>query len=589
LQANAAIVHAQSAFDAQNTTGNYANSAFIQANAGIYHAQSAYNTANAGFIQANASIVHAQSAYDAANAGFIQANAGIYHAQSAYNTANAGFIQANAAILHAQSSYDTANAGFIQANISILHAQSAFHHANAGYVAANVADGKAVTAGDYANAAFIVANATTIQANSAFDHANSGFIQANSAFFHANSGFIQANASYNQANAVFIVANATTVQANAAFDTANAAFLAANNALDTWVRGQANAAFDKANSAGIAANTPSTKANSAFFHANAAYNHANAAFIKANTGGGGGGGTANAEVQSFTTIADGISSTYTLSYLPISNASVIVSIGGIVQTENVDYVVAASNSTISFTEPPPDGERIRVAGFANVTPYFFDAANSAGAIVNAFNGVGDGANTTFALGFQPATDISVFVTIGGIVQPESAYTTSNVSNTITFGTAPGDGENIRVVGFTKINPYYVQYVSSNVTVSVFEETANGNTASFNLGFNPQLREALTVTIDGIVQPISAYTINTTANTITFDANPANGELVRVATFYTTVNPYSLSANTVTFEQLQPSLRSYINTSFDTANTANTVAQAAATTGKAIAMSIVFGG
>jgi len=277
---------------------------------------------------------------------------------------------------------------------------------------------------------------------------------------------------YNTANAAFIQANAAFIRANNSLDANNGGTVTANVVI--------NANLQIAN---VTTNTyiqfpDGTRQ----FTANAV--------------------APNVSLQTFTTVATGTDSTYNLGFIPAgSNAAVFVSIGGIVQTDGIDYAIQPSNSTISFDVPPPAGEIIRVTGLQNI-----------------------------------------------VLLP---------------------------------NP--------NVTVSVFETTANGNTITFGLPFYPPSKETLIVTIDGITQPFSAYDINTTANTITFDAFPANGELVRVSTFYTAVNPYLLSANTVTFDQLQPSLRSYINTSFATANTANTVAQAAATTGKAIAMSIVFGG
>jgi hypothetical protein len=244
--------------------------------------------------------------------------------------------------------------------------------------------------------------------------------------------------------------------------------------------------------------------------------------------------SSNVELSSFSTVADGTTSTFDLGYSPISNSAIFVSIGGVVQNES-DYLVNAANNTISFTEPPPATENVRVVGYKTVTPYFLDVANSAGAVVQSFNGIGDGANTTFNLGFNPYTANSVFVSLGGIIQPDNAYSVSNVANTITFGTAPQNNENIRVVGYSKINPFATYYVNQNVSVSIYESTANGNTATFPLGFNPQAKEFLTVTIDGIVQPLSVYSVNVTSNTITFDAPPSNNELVRVATFYTAVN------------------------------------------------------
>lgn len=270
--------------------------------------------------------------------------------------------------------------------------------------------------------------------------------------------------------------------------------------------------------------------------------------------------TSNTELSSFSTVADGITSTYDLGYSPIANAAIFVSIGGVVQNES-DYAVNPANNTISFTEPPPATENVRVVGYKTITPYYLDVANSIGAAVSTFNGVGDGTTQNFSLGFNPYTANSVFVTVGGIVQPDSAYSANSQNNTLSFATPPGNGENIRVVGFSKVNPFATYYVNSNVSVSVFETTANGNTASFALGFNPQAKEYLQVTIDGIVQPLTAYSVNTTANTITFDAPPSNNELVRVSTFYTAVNTIAiqLAATNTTVSTFETTANGLVST------------------------------
>jgi hypothetical protein len=269
---------------------------------------------------------------------------------------------------------------------------------------------------------------------------------------------------------------------------------------------------------------------------------------------------ANSELSSFSTLADGATSTYSLGFTPISNAAIFVSVGGIVQNES-DYVINASNNTISFTEPPPTSENVRVVGYRTMTPYYLDVANSIGAVVETFNGVGDGATQTYNLGFNPYGTKSVFVSLGGIIQPDDAYTVSNVANTITFGTAPQNSENIRVVGYSRVNPFITYYANQNVSVSVYETTANGNTATFPLGFNPQAKEFLTVTIDGIVQPLSVYSVNVTSNTITFDAPPSNNELVRVATFYTAVNTIAiqLAATNTTVSTFETTANGLVST------------------------------
>jgi hypothetical protein len=302
---------------------------------------------------------------------------------------------------------------------------------------------------------------------------------------------------------------------------------------------------------------------------------------------------ANTEVSSFTTTADGATSTFDLQFSPIGgNSAVFVSIGGIVQSES-DYVINSGNNTISFTSPPPISEVVRVAGYKTVTPYAVDAANSVGAVVNANNFLGDGTTQSFALGYTPYTANNIFVTIGGIVQPDSAYTTNNQNSSISFNTPPGLNENIRVVGYSKVNPFIINYATQNVTVSVFETTSNGTTNTFDVGFDPAPKEKLLVTIDGVVQPLTAYGVSSSNNGIILDEIPTNGELVRVLTFYTNVNTINIINAT----------GSYANAAFNTANaafvTANSAgiyangafvtANAAATTGKAIAMSIVFGG
>jgi hypothetical protein len=248
---------------------------------------------------------------------------------------------------------------------------------------------------------------------------------------------------------------------------------------------------------------------------------------------------ANTEVSSFTTTADGATSTFDLQFSPIGgNSAVFVSIGGVVQSEN-DYVINSSNNTISFTTPPPISEVVRVAGYKTVTPYAVDAANSVGAVVNANNFVGNGTTQSFNLGYTPYTANNIFVTIGGIVQPDSAYTTNNQNSSISFNTPPGLNENIRVVGYSKVNPFIINYATQNVTVSVFETTSNGTTNTFDVGFDPAPKEKLLVTIDGVVQPLTAYGVSSSNNGIILDEIPTTGELIRVVTFYTNVNTIAI--------------------------------------------------
>jgi hypothetical protein len=98
--------------------------------------------------------------------------------------------------------------------------------------------------------------------------------------------------------------------------------------------------------------------------------------------------------------------------------------------------------------------------------------------------------------------------------------------------------------------------SSPVTISTFNTTANGSTLSYGLGFNPVTANAIFVTIDGVVQPESTYTVNTTANTITFGVEPANTENVRVVAFAST-NPYILADGSIDPSKLSVSTNNFI--------------------------------
>jgi hypothetical protein len=272
---------------------------------------------------------------------------------------------------------------------------------------------------------------------------------------------------------------------------------------------------------------------------------------------------ANSEVSSYTTTADGTASTYDLSFSPIGgNSAVFVSIGGIVQSEN-DYSIDSGNNTISFTTPPPASETIRVAGYKTVTPYAVDAANSIGAAVSTFNGVGDGSSQNFALGYIPYSANNILVSIGGIIQPDNAYTTNNQNSSISFNTPPGVGENIRVVGYTRVNPFVITYATQNVSVATFETTSNGTTNRFNVGFDPSPKEKLLVTIDGVVQPLTAYGVSSSNNGIILDEIPTTGELIRVVTFYTNVNTVQiqLEAANVTVRNFETTANGLVN-SFD---------------------------
>jgi len=308
---------------------------------------------------------------------------------------------------------------------------------------------------------------------------------------------------------------------NRAFNTANAAFLAANTGgagTDTYARNTANAAFLQANTPSGVANSASIYANGAFAAANtadskavSAGNYANAAFAAANSGGSG-------------------TDTYARN------------------TANSGFLKAN-------------------AAFNHANAAFAAANNVATVTPAVFETTADGATSTYSIGYNPISQQAVMVTIDGIVQPVSSYTVNTSVNTITFSENPGNGELIRVASFySNANATYFQSLPANVTPSIFEATSNGAVSSFDLGFNPGSAASVLVSVGGVVQPTSAYTVNTVTNSITFtDDAPASGEIIRVVSYYSGTNAYVISDGSVGFIKLDSNVSSTIINSYITAN------------------------
>jgi hypothetical protein len=217
----------------------------------------------------------------------------------------------------------------------------------------------------------------------------------------------------------------------------------------------------------------------------------------------------------------------------------------------------------------------------------FSAANAAFGVANSafannnievlvFESQSNGSVASYDIGYNPVSKEAVMVTIAGIVQPISSYTVNTSANTITFSENPQNGELVRVASFySGASPTYLQVVPANVTPSIFETSANGSTSSFALGFNPGDSSSVLVSIAGIVQPSDAYSVDTTSNTITFIGEaPANGEKVRVVSFYSAANVYVVNNNSVTFEKLETTVNTKISLSLNQANAAFSQANAA---------------
>jgi hypothetical protein len=412
-----------------------------------------------------------QTIFNSVNAAFTAANSGA--AQSgAYNHANSAFDTANGAVAVNVTQNNSIDAAFVHANAAFLAANNATdtyvrNHANAAFARANNSldanTGGTIT-GDVVINANLFVNGTTTYVNTVNQLIGDNIITLNAdlpqngnptqdAGFEVERGiqpnssilFIESAAKWsaNNGNASFFLAAEDRV--DAAFFHANAAFTAANNATDTYVRNHANAAFDTANSAVAVNVTQNNSIAASFAHANSSFFHANAAFSTANS--------AASAASSAQGTADSAASAATAAQ-GTANEAVAVNV-----TQN--------NSII--------------ASFAHANAAFAAANTSAAAEALVFNTVGDGTTKTFNLGFTPVSDGSAsVVSIDGIIQYEGTWSITTGNTSINFSDAPGNGERIRVLAYTSVNPFVLgptgvtagSYGNAN-TIAVFTTAANG--------------------------------------------------------------------------------------------------------------------
>jgi len=486
---------------------------------------------------------------------------------------------------YANSAFGTANTSDSKAVTSGSYANSAFGTANTATTNAATADSKAVTAGSYANSAFGTANnklnssggtisgdltvngnisvtgcTTTLTVNTlrTSDHIidlgfgtvgvptqNAGirilrgdenpvqlrWVEDDNSWEFTNDGAnylkIGAQSGEIYANLAFTAANTPSHVANSASSYANASFI------------HANAAFAVANSGG-GAGTDSYARDTA----NSASVYANAAFAAANTGGGGGGGTgqyaSTMKVDSFT--GTGACTQFTLTQEPSGEDYTIVSLNGILQHKSA---YSLSGSIVTFSEAPENNIAIDIVSLVNKV-----AGGSSEIVVDNFTGTG--ACTQFTLTTTPANENFVTAVFDGVTQSRLTYSVSGT--TITFDEAPPNTANIEI---TTIKNIFGTFINRNYL-------GDGSNTNFTVTSGVSANSVL-VFQNGIAQrPITDYTVS--GSTLSFSTAPTNGEIVQVRELVGDPGGSTVLAQAA----------------FDKANTA-------ATTGKSIAMAIVFGG
>jgi hypothetical protein len=129
---------------------------------------------------------------------------------------------------------------------------------------------------------------------------------------------------------------------------------------------------------------------------------------------------------------DGSSTSFYLSVIPAGKEFVTVNIDGVLQLKTAFNI---NSNTLTFTGTPAVGAVIEVKSIANT-----GLTVLSGLTYDTFTG--DGVTTTYTLNTAPTNRNYTIVTVGGIVQSKTNYTT--LSNTITFSTAPPNTAPIEV-------------------------------------------------------------------------------------------------------------------------------------------------
>ena len=288
--------------------------------------------------------------------------------------------------------------------------------------------------------------------------------------------------------------------ADGAYSHANGAFTAANTS-----QTHAEAAFTQANTNATSITTTNSRLDSAFGHANAAFDTAN---------------TANTTDYTNVSVSAG---TY-------GNTTAIPSLT-LAANGRVTAISTNSISTDLVSDTTPqlggnldlNGSDITGTGDIDITGDITATGNISGG------------NVISVLEVQAASlNVSTDITASGTI----------TLNSLIYPSVDGSANQVIVTDGSGGLSFANQTASAaNATVDVFTTTANGATASFDLGFSPSGNLAILASVDGVTQASSTnYSIS--GSTITFTSTPASGAVIYV-TGFTNVTPIGPASVTVT--------------------------------------------
>jgi len=184
-----------------------------------------------------------------------------------------------------------------------------------------------------------------------------------------------------------------------------------------------------------------------------------------------------------------------------------------------DVVADSATDTLTFAA----GSNMTITTNASNDTITFASSGSGGSsssfAKNTFTG--DGSDTTFTLTTSMSNENGLIVFIDGVYQADNVYSVSGT--TLTFATAPLNG---RIIEVFQLEGGIVGTAPILATM-----TGDGSDTTLALGTTPSSENQCFVTIDGVMQHKSTYSVS--GSTLTFSTAPPNGTAVEAITLTNT--------------------------------------------------------
>ena len=423
-------------------------------------------------------------------------------------------------------------------------ANAAFNTANAAYNSANNVAPQVTPAFNTANSAYNTANASYGFANSAYASINSNWTVTNTVYGVANAAFASANNVAPQVTPAFNTANNAYLNSNAAFNTANAAFASANN-----VAPQVTPAFNTGNNAYLTANA-------AYGYANASNTYAESTFLKK---------TAPSQ-----TITGDIAITGNLTLL--GNATTISS-NNLIVGDSLIYLAANNYSGTDILDIGFVANYANGTG-ANVhTGLLRDATTKQYYLFNGLDIELQANNTSFTPGANGVTNA---VLNADLYTSNLSLGGANAINWITAAYAKANASGANVGQTAPASANGALWWNSDLGRLFIYYTDPANTGSW-VEASPSAATIEAAIITGYINPVY-NTVNAAYTSSNSDYVVSNSAFATVNAAYTFANSAYASIN---------SNWSVTNAIYSVANSAYANSNTKVTTGKAIAMAIVF--